>query len=622
MKKKEINQVMIDEIISSYKEGLLTKNGLAKKYKMDVKRIASILKENGVENIIRKGWKGGALPQRGRVLTNDEEQSIVEEYSNGSVMTELLKKYHLGKLKLIDLLKRNGVYSPGRRKSKVTESIESGDYKINKYHQKDGFHYVAVLKDDSSVVFKDYMNTSGILTSFIKKKYGVESTLYERRCYYVSTNNYWWEQWFDIIEVEDSATKKCPYCDWTTVDVDNLSGSYSQHIIETHKIGAKEHLSVHKEDIKYFKGFKKLLERNQFFKNEDNFVVCPICNKRMERITKVHIERGHNIGYNDFKNQYPNVKVMSTNNKRKFDDARVLANLSPLRKRFSSNGEREIAAYIQSIGFDVECNRQILGGREIDMLIQEKKIGIEYNGLVWHSEWFGKKTQYYHLTKTEICNQHGYRLIHIFEDEYLNNRDLVLSKISRILGASNNLPKIMGRKTKVKVIGRDVAKDFLEKNHIQGYVGSSLYYGCFHGDMLCGVMTFTEEHSGYWNLTRFATLISHNCVGVGGKLMSYFIKENNPKEIKTFADRRWTVDSDNNLYTKLGFMIDDILPPSYWYFNKKKVRDGRFHKFGFRKKKLIKKYGFNPTMTETEMVKALGYDRVWDCGLFKYVWRR
>ena len=27
-------------------------------------------------------------------------------------------------------------------------------------------------------------------------------------------------------------------------------------------------------------------------------------------------------------------------------------------------------------------------------------------------------------------------------------------------------------------------------------------------------------------------------------------------------------------------------------------------------------------MTETEMAKALGYDRIWDCGLIKYVWKK
>ena len=28
------------------------------------------------------------------------------------------------------------------------------------------------------------------------------------------------------------------------------------------------------------------------------------------------------------------------------------------------------------------------------------------------------------------------------------------------------------------------------------------------------------------------------------------------------------------------------------------------------------------TMTELEMARALGYDRIWDCGLFKYVWEK
>ena len=44
------------------------------------------------------------------------------------------------------------------------------------------------------------------------------------------------------------------------------------------------------------------------------------------------------------------------------------------------------------------------------------------------------------------------------------------------------------------------------------------------------------------------------------------------------------------------------------------------HKFGFRKKILHKKYGLPLSMTENEMTKTLGYYRIWDCGLFKYVW--
>ena len=42
----------------------------------------------------------------------------------------------------------------------------------------------------------------------------------------------------------------------------------------------------------------------------------------------------------------------------------------------------------------------------------------------------------------------------------------------------------------------------------------------------------------------------------------------------------------------------------------------------FREKKYQEKDGFPLTMTETEMAKELGYDRIWDCGLFKFVWKK
>ncbi len=27
-------------------------------------------------------------------------------------------------------------------------------------------------------------------------------------------------------------------------------------------------------------------------------------------------------------------------------------------------------------------------------------------------------------------------------------------------------------------------------------------------------------------------------------------------------------------------------------------------------------------MTELEMARTLGYGRIWDCGLFKYIWKK
>lgn len=90
--------------------------------------------------------------------------------------------------------------------------------------------------------------------------------------------------------------------------------------------------------------------------------------------------------------------------------------------------------------------------------------------------------------------------------------------------------------------------------------------------------------------------------------------------IYSFADRRWTIDINNNVYTKLGFEIERINKPDYRYYNERVDRFKRIHKMTMNKKVLSKKYGFPLTMTELEMTRELGYDRIWDCGLIKYVY--
>ena len=135
-------------------------------------------------------------------------------------------------------------------------------------------------------------------------------------------------------------------------------------------------------------------------------------------------------------------------------------------------------------------------------------------------------------------------------------------------------------------------------------------------------MTFLNEGKDRWNLTRFASDYNYICQGVGGKLFKYFIRGYNPNEVKSFADRRWTINEENNVYIQLGFKFDKYLAPEYRYYNPKVDRYKRFHKFAFRKQILHKRFNLPLTMSETEMTKALGYDRIWDCGLIKYVWKK
>lgn len=551
-----------------------------------------------------------------------ENTEIVKDYVGGMNIYDVCAKYHIGKLKVKDILKSNGVELRKRGNQACDKSdYVVSDFHIPKYKVEDGFYYVAIDKENG-VSSNDYMNEAGFLTTHIKNTYNVEiPSLYDRRIYYMKTGNYWWEQWFNIVKKKKEDTIKCPYCDWESVDINNKSGAYTNHIL-SHGISIEEHLNQYQNEEYLFHNQVKLINEKKKMMNDAYYVECPICGKKMKRITLWHLKSKHNMNMKEFRIKYPNIKLnshmTSLLDKKNF----ALANLVVSKDRFVSKYEKEIQDFLSSHNINFTPNRQILIGKEIDMLIEDKRIGIEFDGLKWHTEWFGKKDRNYHCNKTNQCNEKGYGLIHIFEDEFVNKKEIVFNKLKHILKLDYDLPKICGRKVVVKEIYKSDAQVFLEQYHIQGFSSSTVYLGGFYGDELVAVMTFKHGNikNPNWELTRFATKPTYYYQGVASKIFTYFIRHYNPKIIISFADRRWTLNVNNNLYTLLGFELESINKPDYKYYNENVERYKRFHKMSFNKQTLHKKYGFPLTMTETEMAKELGFDRIWDCGLFKFVW--
>lgn len=547
-------------------------------------------------------------------------KQLIEDYTiNDYGLEAICKEYHIGKLKAKAILQANGVEIKKKGKQALNDDFVVKDFKIRKYVEKNGYHYEAVDKVNGFKT-KDYMNDAGVLTTHIKKEYGIEiPTLYDRRMYYMRTGNYWWEQWFNIIEVENPKVKKCPYCNWETKDTENKSGAFEVHLYSKHGITKQKYLEEFPDERSYFKLVCRTNDL-QMETDENKFVVCEVCGKKLTRITDVHLSK-HGLTKQEYMLKYGLSGTTCNDLHHKMSEIGVAANEN-MTHTYSSSQEKEIKAYIETLGFDCENNRKILHGKELDVYIPSKNIAIEFNGNLWHSEKYGKDKEY-HLDKLEECNKQGVKLLQIFEDEYEEHKSIVLSKIRHILGAENtNFKKIPGRRCEIKEIYRTEAEEFLNKNHIQGFTNSTLYLGAIYDNELIAVMTFLNEGDNEWNLTRFASQLGTICQGVGGKLFKHFVKKNNPKLIKSFADRRWTIDGTDNVYIKLGFKLDSILRPEYRYYNQKVDRYKRFHKFGFRKTTLNRKYGLPLSMTETEMTKELGYTRIWDCGLFKYVWRK
>jgi len=264
-------------------------------------------------------------------------------------------------------------------------------------------------------------------------------------------------------------------------------------------------------------------------------------------------------------------------------------------------------------------SRSIITPLELDAYIPELKLAFEFNGLYWHSE--ANKENNYHLNKTEECEKKGIQLIHIWEDDWLYKQDIVKSMILNKLGKSE---RIFARKTTIKEIeDNKLVREFLEKNHIQGFVGSKVKFGLFYENELVSLMTFGNRRiamgkksttKGEYELLRFCNKLNTNVVGGASKLFKYFIDNYNPSEITTYADRSI---SQGKLYKTLGFEYQGETSPNYYYI----INGIKYHRFNYRKDLLIKQ-GFDKNKTEHEIMLDRKIYRIYDSGNLKFKFKK
>ena len=553
--------------------------------------------------------------------------NIIELYQTEMTSThKLAEKFKVGHKKISQILKENNIVinkKGGQTKDGNSFEIESTKSKI---YSSETQELVAQCKKTNSII-KDPNNLSGKLTRHIINLYGdvwIPTNTYQRKKYEHHNGKKWFEEYFNIIEIDKQSNRGCKLCDWKTSDNSNKTGCFESHITKFHNQTLSEYLITFPEDIVYHPNYVKNMELSKFLSKNKNYVICKICGKKMKSITNTHLKEKHNITTLEYKLKYPNERIVSTSISEKLSDLAKTTNINMV-PTWTSKGETEIKEFIKSLGFIVgkSKNRKLLDGKEIDIVVEGTNICIEYNGLYYHTEKMGK-TSSYHLNKTIDCNQIGYRLFHVFEDEWKINENLVKSKLKHLLKVNDGI-KIGGRNVTIKKINTEDKSFFLKNNHIQGTDKSNISYGAYYKDVMVGVMTFndkrnmTKNSKGEFELSRYATKQNYMVMGLASKMLKQFINEYSPKTIISFADRRWTIDGNNNLYTNLGFNLVSITKPTYYYYNSKVSRYKRFHKFGFGKNNLKKRFlNLDYTKTEKELTAELGYDRIWDCGLFKY----
>jgi very-short-patch-repair endonuclease len=283
-----------------------------------------------------------------------------------------------------------------------------------------------------------------------------------------------------------------------------------------------------------------------------------------------------------------------------------------------SSYEEEIASWLRQNGIPFNINTKV-NGFEADFILNENNIVIEFNGLYYHSlEVLSLRTldaKNYHKKKWSAFSEMNYKIIMINEDEWLRNSLAIKNKILHLCGLSER--GVGARKLKIGKVDNVHAHEFVDLYHIQGRTGTVIAsYGAFYEGIMVAVIQFNKQRgTNDIELIRFCS-DGKSYPGVFSRLFHHAVMLEGYSKVISFADLRY---SDGDLYEKNGFLRTYITKPDYRYV--KGVQT--FHKSSFTKTQIAKKFNIDVSnITEKEAMTQLKYNKIYDCGKIRYIWKR
>jgi DNA-directed RNA polymerase subunit RPC12/RpoP len=272
-----------------------------------------------------------------------------------------------------------------------------------------------------------------------------------------------------------------------------------------------------------------------------------------------------------------------------------------------SDAENDLFGFVKSIAADAVQGRRFGDRYELDVYVPSARLGIEFNGLYWHSEIF--KGPRYHADKSEwFARERETFVVHVSEDEWAGKRRIVESVIRNRLGLS--VRRVYARKCRFDSISSADYRRFLDENHVQGAVTSSNRFGLSHRGELVAVIGFGKSRfkPGETELHRYCVRAGHSVVGGFGKLL----KRSGFRGV-TYCDLRYF---DGSGYRAVGFREVSRTEPGYRYWKRGSLET--HSRFKFQKHRLADLVDFyDPNLSGPDIMNANGYYRVWDCGNVK-----
>jgi hypothetical protein len=255
---------------------------------------------------------------------------------------------------------------------------------------------------------------------------------------------------------------------------------------------------------------------------------------------------------------------------------------NPINSCNKSGMEIQLLEFIKDnyYGEIIENSKELIEPYELDIYLPHLNLAFEFNGLYWHNELH--KPIDYHKVKTDLCEEKGVQLIHIWEDDWIYKQDIIKSIILNKLGKIEK--KIFTTKYDCKKVNDDkLIKKFLNENHIHGFVESDIKLGLFYNSELVSLMCFNKQKTDVndqpkddYELVRFCNKTYTNIVESNIKLLNYFIKKYDFSQILYQVDRSY-FNSDIN--KKMGFKFIAKTIPDYHYI----LNGNRIYEYDYSK---------------------------------------
>lgn len=224
-----------------------------------------------------------------------------------------------------------------------------------------------------------------------------------------------------------------------------------------------------------------------------------------------------------------------------------------------SRGQLEVYEYIKHLLPNEEIlvsDRKAIAPLELDVYVPARRFGLEYNGLLWHSNYH-QDMRGRHCRKAMACRDAGINLLAIFEDEWSNKQNLIKAMIAQRLGMSTAV-KLNARSLEVRRLEKNAEfEDFFDEYHLDGHTNASYAYALFHENQMVSCASFRVNFNGELEIARFASDYHYRVRGAAGKLLS-----NIREPLITFSNNRI---GNGAVYEKTGFKLLKENPPSYWY---------------------------------------------------------